>query len=240
MDRFNLGVKVIKKAGKYLKEKIQECVKLKENRYDIKILQDIESEKIIIENLKKIYPEDSFLCEESGIDEKNRENLWIIDPLDGSFNFSRGIPHFCISIAYRGKEGKFGIVYDFLREEIFTGIEGKGAYLNQKKIRVSKVDKIEESILSIGFMTGEDEIKYGLKILEEASKKVKKIRMFGSASLDLCYLASGRIDLLIHLNLKKWDYEAGRIILNEAGGKFKIEKINNIEVFKGTNGKLVI
>jgi len=240
MDRFNLGIAVIKKAGKYLKVKIEECVRLKEDRYDIKIREDIESEKIIIENLKKIYPEDSFLSEERGIDGKNKNNLWIIDPLDGSLNFSRGIPHFCISIAYRGEEGKFGIVYDFLREEIFTGIERKGAYLNQKRINVSKINKIEESILSIGFMSGEDEIKYGLKILEEVTRKVKKIRIFGSASLDLCYLASGRIDLLIHLNLKKWDYEAGRIILKEAGGKFKKEKNDNIEVFKATNGRLII
>ncbi|HOK55723.1 MAG TPA: inositol monophosphatase [bacterium] len=240
MDRFNLGIEVIKKAGEYLKEKINECKKLKENRYDVKLLQDIETEKIIVENIKKIFPEDSFLCEERGIDRKNKDNLWIIDPLDGSLNFSRGIPHFCISIAFNGKKEKFGIVYDFVREEIFTGIEGKGAYLNGKIINVSKTDKIEESILSIGFMSGEEEIEYGLRILKEMGRKVKKIRMFGSASLDLCYLASGRIDLLIHLNLKKWDYEGGRIILKEAGGIFKKEKINNIEVFKGTNRRLKI
>ncbi|MGB9677850.1 MAG: inositol monophosphatase family protein [Candidatus Ratteibacteria bacterium] len=240
MDRFNLGLQVIKIAGEHLKGKIDKCSKLKENRYDIKLLQDIETEKIIIENIKKIFPDDSFLCEESGIDKRNKENLWIIDPLDGSLNFSRGIPHFCISIAFTGKEEKFGIVYDFIREEIFTGIEGKGAYLNGKRIKVSKTDKIEESVLSIGFMTGKEEIMYGIKILKEFGIKVKKIRMMGSASLDLCYLASGRIDLLIHLNLKRWDYEGGRIILKEAGGRFRREKFNIIEVFKGTNGRLII
>lgn len=240
MDRFNLGLDIIKKAGKHLREKINENFILKETRYDIKLLQDIETENIIIGNIKKFFPEDSFLSEERGKEIKNKDNLWIIDPLDGSLNFSRNIPHFCISIAFKGQNEKFGIVYDFLREEIFTGIKKEGAYLNGKKIEVSKIDKIEESVLGIGFMTGKEEIKFGLKILKDIGKKVKKIRIMGSASLDLCYLAMGRIDILIHLNLKRWDYEAGKIILKEAGGKFKKEKFNKIEIFKGTNGKLII
>ncbi|MFN4227430.1 MAG: inositol monophosphatase family protein [Candidatus Ratteibacteria bacterium] len=240
MKRFDLGVKVIKLAGKYLKENYNKVSKLNESRYDIKLLQDIESEKILLGNIKKFFPEDNFLSEESKIPKKNKKNLWIIDPLDGSLNFSKGIPHFCISIAFVGENEKFGIVYDFLKEELFTGIEGEGAYLNGKKIEVSKIDKIEESILSIGFMRGEKEILYGLKILEKMIKKVKRIRMMGSASLDLCYLASGRIDLSIHLNLNRWDYEAGSIILKESGGKLEINEYNKIKVFKATNGKIVI
>jgi myo-inositol-1(or 4)-monophosphatase len=238
MRRFDLGIEVIKKAGKYLKERIDYTCKLKEFRYDIKLRQDIESEKIITENIKRFFPYDSFLCEESGLEGNKNDNLWIIDPLDGTLNFSRGIPHCCISIAFLGKDEKFGIIYDFFREEIFTGIEGQGAYLNGKKIEVSDIDKIENAILSIGFMVGEKEVNYGMDILEGIIKKVKRIRMMGSASLDFAYLSCGRIDFLIHLNLKRWDYEAGKIILQQAGGKFFEEEKNGIKIIKGTNKRL--
>ncbi|MCM8785933.1 MAG: inositol monophosphatase [Candidatus Omnitrophica bacterium] len=240
MRRFDLGVKVIKLAGQYLRENFGKISKLSESRYDIKLLQDIESEKILLSNIKKSFPEDNFLSEESKIHKKNEKNLWIIDPLDGSLNFSKGIPHFCISIAFIGQNEKFGIIYDFFKEELFTGIEGEGAYLNDKRIKVSDIDTIEESILSIGFMRGKKEISYGLKIFKNLAKNVKRIRIMGSASLDFCYLASGRIDLSIHLNLNRWDYEAGGIILKEAGGRLETEEYNGIKVFKATNGKLVI
>ncbi|MCM8809464.1 MAG: inositol monophosphatase [Candidatus Omnitrophica bacterium] len=240
MKRFDLGIKVVKLAGKYLKENFNKVSKLNEDRYDIKLLQDIESEKILLNNIKNFFPEDSFLSEETKIPQKNKKNLWIIDPLDGSLNFSRGIPHFCISIAFIGEDEKFGIVYDFFKDELFTGIEGEGAYLNGKRIKVSKTDKIEESVLAIGFMRGKKEILYGLKLFNMFANKVKKIRIMGSASLDFCYLSSGRIDLLIHLNLNRWDYEAGIIILKEAGGKLEIEKYDKIRIFKATNGKLLI
>lgn len=238
MERFDVGIDVIKKAGRYLREDFSNSSKLKESTYDVKLKQDIESEKIIIENIKEKFPEDTFLCEETGITGKNQNNLWIIDPLDGTLNFSRNIPHSCVSIAFIGKDEKFGIIYDFFREEIFTGIEGKGAYLNGKKIRVSKIDKIENAIIGIGFMVGKREIEYGLEILQKIIKKAKRVRMMGSAGLDFAYLSSGRIDLLIHLNLKRWDYEAGKIILNEAGGELIEEEINGVKIFKGTNKKI--
>ncbi|MCM8804631.1 MAG: inositol monophosphatase [Candidatus Omnitrophica bacterium] len=238
MERFDIGIDVIKKAGKYLREKFSNSSKLMEIRYDIKLKQDIESEKIIIENIKEKFPDDTFFCEETGITGKQHNNLWIIDPLDGTLNFSRGLPHCCISIAFIGENEKFGIIYDFFREEIFTGIEGEGAYLNGKKIVVSKIDKIEDATVGIGFMVGEKEIEYGLKILQKIIKRVKRVRMMGSAGLDFSYLSSGRIDLLIHLNLKRWDYEAGKIILNEANGELTEEEINGVKIFKGTNKKI--
>ncbi|MCM8818843.1 MAG: inositol monophosphatase, partial [Candidatus Omnitrophica bacterium] len=221
MERFNIAVEIIEKAGKYLKDEINKCLKLKEMRYDVKLLQDKESEKIIVGGIKKYFPYDSFLCEEEGLDIRNKDNLWIIDPLDGSLNFSRGIPHFSISIGFNSKTEKFGIVYDFLKNEKFIGIEGKGAFLNGKKIKVSKTEKIEDAICAIGFIRGEKEIKIGLEILNDLVQKVKRIRMMGSACLDLCYLACGRIDFTIHLSLNEWDYYAGEIILKEAGGSFE-------------------
>ena len=238
MERFNLALEAVKKAGNYLKEKFNVSFKLKEFRYDIKLKQDIESEKIIIEEIKKFFPDDSFLSEETGFLENKKDNLWVIDPLDGTLNFSREIPHCCVSIAFLGEKEKFGIIYDFFRDEIFVGKKGVGAYLNDKKIQVSNVSKIEDSILGIGFMIGEKEINYGVDILNKIIKKVKRIRMMGSAGLDFAYLSSGRIDFLIHLNLKRWDYEAGRIILEQAGGNFYEEEKNGIKIIIGTNKKI--
>ncbi len=238
MERFNLAIETVKKASKYLREKFMDSLKLKEFRYDIKLKQDFESEKIITESIKKFFPEDGFLCEETGFTENKKNNLWVIDPLDGTLNFSRKIPHCCISIAFLGEKEKFGIIYDFFREEIFTGIKGTGAYLNDKKIQVSNVNRIEDAILGIGFMIGEKEINYGMDILSKVIKKVKRIRMMGSAALDFAYLSSGRIDFLIHLNLKRWDYEAGKIILEEAGGNFYEEEKNGIKIIIGTNKKI--
>jgi len=238
MERFNLALETIKKAGNYLREKFSSSFKLKEFRYDIKLKQDIESEKIIIEEIKKFFPDDSFLSEETGFLENKKDNLWVIDPLDGTLNFSREIPHCCVSIAFLGEKEKFGIIYDFFRDEIFVGKNGVGAYLNDKKIQVSNVSKIEDSILGIGFMIGEKEINYGVDILNKIIKKVKRIRMMGSAGLDFAYLSSGRIDFLIHLNLKRWDYEAGRIILEQAGGNFYEEEKNGIKIIIGTNKKI--
>lgn len=240
MERFNLAIEVIKKAGKYLKENIDKSFRLEEMRYDVKLLQDKESEKIIVEGIKKFFPEDSLLCEETGENIRDKNNLWIIDPLDGSLNFSRGIPHFCISIGFKGEKETFGIVYDFLKEEMFTGIKGKGAFLNKEKIKVSKIKKIEDAICSLGFMRGEKEIKVGLEILNFLVQKVKRIRIMGSACLDICYVACGRMDFTLHLNLNKWDYYASEIILKEAGGDFgEIEK-DKVKIFTGTNRKIKI
>ncbi|MCM8806676.1 MAG: inositol monophosphatase [Candidatus Omnitrophica bacterium] len=238
MKRFEVGLKIIKKTGEYLKKEIDKVRKIKELKYDVKLLQDLKSEKFIIENIKNFYPDDSFLCEEEGLLGKDKENLWIIDPLDGSLNFSRGIPHYCISIAFIGKNENFGIVYDFLRKEIFTGIKGKGAFLNGKKICVSNLNKIEEAILSVGFMRSIKDINYGIKFLSDTIRKVRRIRIMGSACLDICYVACGRIDFAVYLELKRWDYEGAKIILEEAGGNFEEKKVNGIKVFIASNGKL--
>lgn len=240
MKRFDLAIKIIKETGRYLREKAKEVQKLQEGEYDIKLLQDIESEKKIIEEIKKFYQEDSFLCEETGFGGIKTENLWVIDPLDGSMNFSRGIPHCCISIAFKGKKEKFGIVYDFFRDELFWAINNLGAYLNGEKITVSKRKQVKESILSLGFMIGKREIEYGFEIIKNLIGKVKRIRMMGSASLDFCYLACSRVDLVIHINLKRWDYESGKIIVEESGGKFLEKQKGDISIFIGTNGKIKI
>lgn len=126
----------------------------------------------------------------------------------------------------------------FFREELFTGIDGEGAFLNGEKIKVSSVGKLEDVIMSIGFWKGKKEIKIGFKSFMEFSKKVKKIRMMGSAALEICYVACGRFDMFIEFGLNIWDISAGKIILKEAGGSLISDKINGIEIFIGTNMKL--
>ncbi|MDD3726457.1 MAG: inositol monophosphatase, partial [Candidatus Ratteibacteria bacterium] len=157
-------------------------------------------------------------------------------PLDGTVNYYRNIPHCCVSIAcLKGGEG-FGVVYDFFRDEMFTGQKGKGAFLNGKRIKVSKTEELKEVILGFGLMKGKEEIQDGLSILSGLADKVRKIRMMGSAALDICYVAAGRTDIFLEVGLNIWDISAGRVILEEAGGIFKEYRRDERKLFFATNG----
>jgi len=238
MERYRKVLEIVKKNGEFLKKEVKRKEVLKISRNDIKLVQDIESERNFINFIEKNFPDDGWITEESGEKKSSSGYTWIIDPLDGTVNYSKGIPHCAISVACIGREEKFGIVYDFFRKELFTGIDGQGAFLNGEKIKVSSVEKLEDVIMSAGFWKGEKEIETGFKIFMEFSKKVKKIRMMGSASLEICYVACGRFDMFIEFGLHIWDIAAGKIILEQAGGSLISERINGTEVFIGTNDKL--
>ncbi len=225
MERYQLAEKIIEKSGKFLEENFGKGKEKENFRFDVKIFQDVESEKIILEEIEKNFPDDGWVSEEKGEKKNKTGYIWIIDPLDGTFNYLRKIPHFAISIACKGEKEEFGIVYDVMKKEKFTGIKGKGAFLNGKSIKVSEIKTLKESVGIIGFMKGNDEIKIGIEIIKKYAPKIKKIRMTGSAALDLCYVACGRVDFYIEFNLKIWDIAGGKIILNQAGGNY-IEKIS--------------
>jgi myo-inositol-1(or 4)-monophosphatase len=182
---------------------------------------DKNAENVIIETLHQAYPRHSFLAEESGErTQPNSEHQWIIDPLDGTLNFIHGLPHFCISIALKVKNRvEYGVIYDPVRNELFTASRGCGAFLDSRRIRVNKNSTVENSVLSTGFPVREPEkLPNVLTTFSSIAKKVADIRISGSSALDLAYVASGRLDGMFEEGLKIWDTAAGSLMITEAGG----------------------
>ena len=182
---------------------------------------DKRTEKILIEELQKFHPEYGIITEESGIINKsNNLNRWVIDPIDGTMNFMNGIPQFAISIAYEEKnEIKCGVIFNPITNEMFCAERGNGAYLNNSRIRVSNKKKIKDSLIVTGGPDAKSKIKD--KIFSEyinVSSNVTNVRKFGSAALDIAYVACGRFDGYWQRELNYWDIAAGIIILKEAGG----------------------
>lgn len=182
---------------------------------------DLESEKIIVASLTKTYPDYKITAEESGSNTMKSEYEWFIDPIDGTTNFIHGIPHFAVSIGLcKNKIPILGVIYDPFKNELFTAEKGKGALLNDKKIRVSNLKTIKSAVFGTGIPFRQKDYSGAyietLRTLMDA--KCGSIRRLGSAALDLAYVASGRLDGHWEWNLKPYDIAAGTIILTEAGG----------------------
>lgn len=184
---------------------------------------DQAAEQAIIEVLKTAYPDHAVLAEESGasanLNDEN-ENVWIIDPLDGTTNFIHGFPQYCVSIALQ-QRGQItqGVVYDPTRNELFTASKGAGAYLNDKRIRVARRDKIADALIGTGFpfRTSEGIDNY-IGMFRVMTEKCAGLRRPGAAALDLAYVAAGRFDGFFEKGLKPWDVAAGSLLITEAGG----------------------
>jgi len=183
---------------------------------------DKRTEKIIIEELQKAHPEYGIITEESGIINKtNTKNRWIIDPIDGTMNFLNGIPQFCISVGYEEDgEIKCGVIFDPIKNEMFRAEKGNGAYLNNSRIRVSKIKKLQDSLLVTGGPKHSSKIKEEIfsEFIKVSKNVYSPIRKFGSAALDVAYVACGRFDGYWQRELNYWDVAAGIIIIKEAGG----------------------
>ena len=182
---------------------------------------DRRTEKILIEELQKAHPDYGIITEESGIINKsNSKNRWIIDPIDGTMNFLNGIPQFAISVGYEEEnEIKCGVIFNPIMNEMFTAEKGNGAYLNNSRIRVSKKRKIKDALIVTGGPKQASKIKD--QIFSEyinISKNVSNVRKFGSAALDMAYVACGRFDGYWQRELNYWDIAAGIILVKEAGG----------------------
>jgi len=184
---------------------------------------DQAAEQAIVEVLQKAYPDHGFITEEGGVigavnDES--EYVWIIDPLDGTTNFMHGFPQYAISIALqqRGVVTQ-ALVYDPVRNDLFTATKGAGAYLNEKRIRVNKLDRISGALLGTGYREGNpDALAEYLKMYGLLGTRCQGIRRAGAAALDLAYVACGRLDGFYEKNLKPWDIAAGALLVTEAGG----------------------
>jgi myo-inositol-1(or 4)-monophosphatase len=181
---------------------------------------DQAAEEAIIEIVRKAHPDHGFLAEESGKTTGAAEYLWIIDPLDGTTNFIHGFPQYCVSIAveHRGALAH-GVVYDPVKNELFTASKGRGAFLNDRRIRVSKCTRLKESLVGTGFPFKElsrlDLYTAQLRNLIQGSAGVRRA---GAAALDLAYVACGRLDAFWEMGLSPWDMAAGALLIQEAGG----------------------
>ena len=220
----NIMIKAAEKASKTLIRDFGEIEKLQvsiKGPTDFVSNADLKAEKIIIEELKKARPYYSIISEEDGSEiNKDKNNTWIIDPIDGTTNFLHGVPHFAISIALRsGDEIVSGLIYDPIKNEMFYAEKDNGAFFNNQRIRVSKKKEVNVCLFATG---GTSKIELDLPI-----------RKSGSAALDMAYVAAGRYDGYFQNTLHLWDIAAGIIIVKEAGGI-----VNDIDLSKNDNIKI--
>lgn len=219
----NIAIRAARKAGDTIVRSLDRLDALAvdskgRNEYVTEI--DVAAERQIQEIVRRSYPDHGFICEESGVT-GDSDVVWIIDPLDGTTNFIHGFPVFCVSIGVRVKDKlEHGVVYDPLRQELFTASRGAGAQLDGRKIRVASRQGLEGSLIGTGFPYRATEawMDQYLKMLRAISLKAAGIRRPGSAALDLAYVAAGRFDGFWELGLKIWDLAAGELLIREAGG----------------------
>jgi myo-inositol-1(or 4)-monophosphatase len=210
-------IKAAEKASKTIIRDFGEVEKLqvsKKGPYDFVTKTDKYVEKILIEELSKIKKNYSFITEETGsIKNKDKDNIWIIDPIDGTTNFLHGIPHFAICIALKSKDELIsGLIFDPIKDEMFFAEKDKGAYLNNQRLRVSKKNSLDDCL----FSSNHEGVKFSNL----------NMRYSGCAALDLAYVASGRLDGFFHNKINLWDIAAGTLLIKEAGGI-----VNNIDKF---------
>ena len=181
---------------------------------------DHAAEHAIIEIVRKAYPDHAVLAEESGITAGEADYQWIIDPLDGTTNFIHGFPQYCVSIGIRHRgDLAHGVIYDPGRNELFTASKGRGAFLNDRRIRVSKCLRLADALVGTGFPFKElTRINLYVQQLRNMMAKSAGVRRAGAAALDLAYVACGRLDAFWELGLSPWDMAAGALMIQEAGG----------------------
>jgi myo-inositol-1(or 4)-monophosphatase len=222
----NIAVRAARRAGTIIVRSLPRLdtvtVDVK-GRRDYVTTTDREAEAAIIETLLKAYPDHAILAEESGATGSSAgrsEFVWIIDPLDGTTNYLHGFPQFAVSIALKVKEQvEQAVVYDPLRDELFTATRGGGAQLNERRIRVSRCRTLDHALLATGFpIRDEARIDPCLKTLSAFLHRTDGVRQAGAAALDLAYVAAGRLDGCWEYGLQAWDIAAGALLVQEAGG----------------------
>ncbi len=237
----NTAVKAARRAASVINRASFELDRLQviqKSHNDFVTEVDRAAEHAIIDVLRAAYPDHAILAEESGPSENlhdENENVWIIDPLDGTTNFIHGFPQYCVSIALQ-QRGQItqAVVYDPNRNDLFTASKGGGAYLNEKRIRVVRRDKLAEALIGTGFpyrdMGGLDEYVSMFRVMTQACSGLRRP---GSAALDLAYVACGRLDGFFEKGLKPWDIAAGSLLIAEAGGIVGDFKGDSDYLYKG-------
>lgn len=211
------------------------------NEADIVTAADKASEAIIVKSIKHLYPSHSILSEEMGAENHDGEYRWIIDPLDGTTNFSAGIPIFAVSIGIEHNGVPVvGVVYDPVLDELFTAVKGQGAFLNGAPIHVKENNRLDRAVVSTGFPVDKNvNPDNNLDNVSRVLPLVRGMRRLGSAAMDICYVAAGFTDAYWEMNLHDWDVAAALLILDEAGGEsYRFRDNRNVSVI-ASNKKLM-
>jgi myo-inositol-1(or 4)-monophosphatase len=218
----NIAVKAARRAGAIINRASNDVDRLtvrskRENDYVSEV--DHAAEQAIIETLLEAFPKHAILAEESGVSGES-EYQWVIDPLDGTTNFLHGFPQFCVSIAllHRGQLSQ-AVIFDPVRNDLYTASRGRGAFLNERRIRVSKRDKLQDALIGTGFPYRDfTHLDAYAAMFRDLVQKTSGLRRPGSAALDLAWLAAGHTDGFFEIGLNSWDIAAGCLLIQEAGG----------------------
>ncbi len=232
----NFAVQTAREAGKILLDKFGKKINIyKKGDINLVTEADLASEKYIIEQIKSYYPKHSILAEESGAAIVDGSSVWkwIIDPLDGTTNFAHGYPCFCVTIALEF-EGKIviGVTFDPTRDEMFSTEKGSGAFLNNKQIHVSDTEKLADALICTGFPYDVAERDNFARHFTEFISKARGIRRDGSAAIDMAYVACGRFDGFWEEGLNPWDVAAGKLLIEEAGGRVTYYDDSAFSIYK--------
>jgi len=189
--------------------------------HDIKLELDVRCQELIEKLLRRAFPEIPVLGEEGISGDMNAEYRWVVDPIDGTVNYFFGMPHAAVSIALEQREQSIvGVIYDPFTDELWTAVRGGKTRLNGRIVRVSKRAQLNESIIAMGFSKDKENLDISLPHVNRLARRVKKIRIMGSAALELAYVASGRLDAYIERRINLWDVAAGGLLVERAGGEF--------------------
>jgi len=219
----NIAVRAARRAGSIINRASLSggALQVRSKRANDFVTQvDGAAEEAVIDIVRKAYPDHGFIAEESGESTPDAEYLWIIDPLDGTTNFIHGFPQYAVSIGVQRRGAlEHAVVYDPTKNELFTASKGRGAFLNDRRIRVSKCLKLDDALVGTGFPFKElGRLDLYMKQLRTFMSKSSGVRRAGAAALDLAYVACGRLDVFWELGLAPWDMAAGALLIQEAGG----------------------
>jgi myo-inositol-1(or 4)-monophosphatase len=220
----NVAVRAARAAGSIIlryMNRVEHLAVEEKSRHDYVTEVDRLAEAEIVRELKRAYPAHAILGEETGASGKS-DKVWIVDPLDGTHNYLRGFPHFSVSIGFMDHgDLVHAVVYDPMRDELFTASKGDGAFVNDRRMRVTKRETLEGALLGTGFPYRQRQhLEAQLNMTRALLTEAEDIRRTGSAALDLAYVAAGRMDGYFELGLKPWDMAAGCLLVREAGGQF--------------------
>jgi myo-inositol-1(or 4)-monophosphatase len=194
--------------------------------HDIKLELDVRCQALIEKILAATFPQVPVLGEEGSTGDVNAAYRWVIDPIDGTVNYFFGIPHACVSIALeRNVQSVIGVIYDPFTDELWTAVRGGPTRLNGRIVRVSRRGEARESVVAVGFSKSKDNLEKSLPHLNRLARRTKKIRIMGSAALELAYVASGRLDLYVERTINLWDIAAGALMVECSGGECWLKQL---------------
>ena len=211
-------------AGELLRQNFQQPLRVNSTeKHDIKLEIDIQTQQLITDSLLAKFPQHALYGEEGIVGDQSAEYQWVVDPLDGTVNYFYGIPHFCTSIALRLHGAVIvGVIYDPLRDELWSVSTGEPTRFNGKPSRVSERTKLSEAVVSVGLSKTGVTIAAGMPLLQDIVHRARKCRLMGSAALDMAYVACGRLDAYLEQGISLWDIAAGWLLIESAGGKVEL------------------